>query len=329
MLGHRYKVCRHYKIDPERGYLGKYITEVWATSAKISPALCVGKTCHTTIVNDLDVLQHGESNYTAKWVQLCKPWEAHREQDYKHVGRTPPRGVLDGITRSTLGPVFGHYSFAQCLLVLGAHHVNIVQVFKEEVERQYLSQQELQVAPYRESLKRVREDLQDRVCRLRHKWYNAKHSDERRAELKLRECEDHLLMAVEVSGPGRDTAPRGTVARVARRLVDGYSVPDRCTAKDCEFQHELAICYLCSHMVCRRPLPKVEHTLWNNSSSAECSGPWGPEGPQDMQEGSPAGASCVHTFLVLVHMLRYRYILLHSHVHQTQEGACNNITSPV
>ena len=76
--------------------------------------------------------------------------------------------MLDGITRSTLGNVFGHYSFAQCLLVLGAHHVNIVQVFKEEVERQYLSQQELQVAPYRESVKRMREDLQDRVCRLRH-----------------------------------------------------------------------------------------------------------------------------------------------------------------
>ena len=159
-----------------------------------------------------------------------------------HVGRTPPRGVLDGITRSTLGHVFGHYSFAQCLLVLGAHHVNIVQVFKEEVERQYLSQQELQGAPYRESLKRLRWNLQDKVCRLSHTWQTAKHSDVRRADLKLRECEDHLLMAVEVSGRGRDTAPRGTVARVASRLVDDYRVPDRCSADDYEFQHELAIC---------------------------------------------------------------------------------------
>ena len=100
-------------------------------------------------------------------------------------------------------------------------------------------------------------------------------------------------MVRDVSSPGRDTAPRGIVARVTSRLLAGYSVPDMCTATDCERDHELAICSLCSHMVCHRNLPTLKQTPQNNSSSVECSGPWGPEGPQDMQGGPPTGASCV------------------------------------
>ena len=156
MLNHRYSVCDQYNINRESGIFGKHINEVLHNiRCDIADSL---RWEAVPVEND-------ESNYAEKWVQQCKPWEAHREKEYKHV-YYPTRGVLDGMTKCTLGQVFGHYSFAQCLLVLG-HHSNFVNVFMEESGRQYRLQQELLNAPYTKSIKEHEVDLEDEAGILR------------------------------------------------------------------------------------------------------------------------------------------------------------------
>jgi hypothetical protein len=158
------------------------------------------------------------------------------------------------------------------LLILGPR-TGLIKVFTEELDRQHSSQQELLEAGRRLSLKEVRENLLDEVATLRKKYQECPSRDKQHYLGMLRDCEDHLEMNIHVSGPGRDTAPRGIVARVACRVLRGYSVLERCSARDCGFKHQLAICSLCSHMVCQRHLPTVKQTRWNKSAWAECRGP--------------------------------------------------------
>lgn len=202
---------------------------------------------------------------TYKWVQQWKPWEAHRTREPAHEAAYPPRGVVEGVAKATLGQLFGHYSFAQCLLMLGSRRM-LVEVFMEEADRQWQSQQELVAAPMRQSAKEWREDLQRQIGILRRDMQNASYWDAPGIQMQIREFEEQLAVATRVSAPGRDTAPRGIVARVACHLLGGLVIPDICAAPDCQRNQELAICSLCSHMVCRRHLPVLTQSLRNNSS---------------------------------------------------------------
>jgi hypothetical protein len=265
LLNHRYKVCQAHGIDPDEGNLGMLINEVLTRIRED-----IADTLRWEHVPD----ENDEDSYTAKWVQQCKPWEPQRERNYQH-SWYPSRDVLDGMTKSTLGQVFGHYSFAQCLLALGPRK-DLKHQFELEVQRQHVSQAMLKKGPQTQILRVMTDFLGKKVELLEQQLRYAPAWDTQRVIDELDKTKEQSSRAQHVSRSGRDTAPRGIVARVSYNMLGGLRICEKCTAPGCDSHEDLAICCLCSHMVCIRHLPTFKQTAGNNSSLVECIGLWGP-----------------------------------------------------